>query len=216
MRLWPLSAHGKGDPGTGLYRGQILRSAQVDALLALDAARARLVQDKKTLRKSARAIAMRAQDDAHEVATQLILSRVAHYADDLDGVLNRALEDFVTEAVRIVQETLDSILGEYPEDEILEKLIAAQLSRLQRLTPLTFRVSAGRAPLVKEILAEHAAALEVQVIEDPKLDKDRVLVESRDGYFELGLAAQIDIARRKLADKVVDAAMVSAGLAGSD
>lgn len=216
MRPWPLSAPGKRNPSMGLYAGQILRSAQVEEMLALDAARAHVEQVRQTMQSAASDIAMRAQDDAHEVATQMILSRVAHYADDLDGILNRALDDFVTEAVRIVQATLESIVGEYPEDEILEKLITTQLSRLRRLTPLTFRVSAGRASLVKEILAEHAAELEVQVIEDPKLDKDRVLVESRDGYFELGLAAQTVIAKRKLADKVADAAMASAGLAKSD
>jgi len=213
MRPWPLSAQHKRDPDKGLYPGQILRKAQVDELLALDAARAHLEQVRQTMQNAASDIAMQAQDDAHEVATQMILSSVAHYADDLDAILNRALDDFVTDAVRIVQATLESIVGEYPEDEVLEKLITTQLSRLRRLTPLTFRVSAGRAPLVKGILAEHAAELAAQVIEDPKLDKDRVLVESRDGYFELGLAAQTVIAKRKLADKVAEAAMASVGLA---
>ena len=211
-----MSAQDKRDPDKGLYPGQILSRAQVDELLALDAARAHLEQVRQTMQNAASDIAMQAQDDAHEAATQMILSSVAHYADDLDAILNRALDDFLTEAVRIVQATLESIVGEYPEDEILEKLITTQLSRLRRMTPLTFRVSAGRASVVKEILAEHAAELEAQVIEDPKLDKDRVLVESRDGYFELGLAAQTGIAKRKLADKVAHAAMVSAGLARSD
>jgi flagellar biosynthesis/type III secretory pathway protein FliH len=188
----------------------------VDELLGLDAARAHLEQVRQTMQNAASDIAMQAQDEAHEAATQMILSSVAHYADDLDAILNRALDDFVTDAVRIVQATLESIVGEYPEEEILEKLITTQLSRLRRLTPLTFRVSAGRASAVKGILAENAAELAAQVIEDPKLDRDRVLVESRDGYFELGLAAQTDIAKRKLADKVAEAAMASVGFARPD
>ncbi|MDA9019999.1 hypothetical protein N9H60_02345 [Flavimaricola sp.] len=211
-----MSAQYNRSPDLGLYPGQVLRRAQVDELLGLDAARAHLEQVRQTMQNAASDIAMQAQDEAHEAATQMILSSVAHYADDLDAILNRAFDDFVADAVRIVQATLESIVGEYPEDEILEKLITTQLSRLRRLTPLTFRVSAGRASAVKGILAEHAAELAAQVIEDPKLDRDRVLVESRDGYFELGLAAQTDIAKRKLADKVAEAAMASVGLARPD
>ncbi|WP_049642264.1 FliH/SctL family protein [Candidatus Rhodobacter oscarellae] len=182
--------------------GALIPSDIVESYLSLDAQWRDLHQDRARLMSRAEEITQEAESKGFEEGLSRVVAKAVDYTAELNTLLNARTDALEQDLTELVAGALEEILGTQEQTALARQVVQSKLEQLRRFDTLIFSVAPGLGPAIKAALSDMDMPLNLSVIEDETLKNGRILVETPEGYFDLGVAEQGVIARRLMAKRI--------------
>lgn len=189
---------------TNLINSRILKANKFDMLRELDELCDDIERDYNEFLDQRKKLAVKAARQGYEVGVKQVLDNIA----DVEGEIKRQhlakLQNLTPELTDILIAVLREILGNFDQRDLISRVLGVHLLRLEALDTLKFIASPETALIVEAALKDASKQNELKytVDADNRLKAGQIMLETNEGYFDLGIGEQIKTSRSLISKNV--------------
>jgi flagellar biosynthesis/type III secretory pathway protein FliH len=186
--------------------GYVIKARDLDAALELHDRQLQFEEAKAEFAKDCREIAVEAQIKGYEHAIEKTLDGVVDYIDELEILQKKRHEKLLPLVSDVLGDVVSEIVGSVTTEDVVKGLANQHLSRIMSKFDVELTVDPSILEAVQGTVGELAETYgrSVEVTADENLDKGRIVVRTPEGYFDLGIARQTEIARKFIARQLTE------------
>lgn len=185
----------------GFPAGTIIKAKDAPAALEIIERRKELELDISKFRQKCDQLAVDAQKLGFEHGLARTLADLADYNSVINKRHKTHLDALLPMFADVVGDILMELLGNRDEKDVIEAVVKRHLGRFSMGQSVELFAAPETAQTVRSVLSklDQPNASDIEVHVDDKIKPGRILLRTEDGYFDLGIAEQAEVAKRFVA-----------------